>query len=210
MIKLSSKGGKRRVKVSLLSRPGATEVTAAVFAGRRRGQTRTLPIFNLASYHGRQSHPLDADLIKDNKRSRSSRRSVSDSSLLLRCPNKTLSGKWWQCYLGEGFNQCLGFSLSVVTVTVTVDEGGGRRLEWTATHQSWLRPLLPSHWFLQKTHYGENEPEVSSPITFQINFCPLILFKVDVSFVLAPLKPPVCFQHVFGHLIGKWKKEESF
>lgn len=125
MIKLSSRGGKRRVKVSLLSRPGATEVTAAVFAGRRRGQTRTLPIFNLASYHGRQSRPLDADLIKDNERSRS----VSDSSLLLRCPNKTLPGKWWQCYLGEGFNQCLGFSLSVVTVTVTVDEGGGRRLE---------------------------------------------------------------------------------
>lgn len=80
----------------------------------------------------------------------------------------------------------------------------------TATHQSWLRPLLPSHWFLQKTRCGENEPEVSSPITFQINFCPLILFKVDVSFILAPLKAPVCFQHVFGHLIGKWKKKNLF
>lgn len=171
---------------------------AAVFAGQQSGQTRTLPIFNLASYHGQQSRPLDADLIKDNERSRSSRRSVSDSSLLLRCLNKTLSGKWWQCCLGSR-----GFG------------GGGARWGdtwegltiWTNSYITAVAPpplALPL--ILQKTCWVENEPEVSAPITFQIDFCLLILFKVDASFILAPLKLPVSFQNDFGHLIGKCKK----
>lgn len=95
--------------------PGRRKWRLQFFAGRWRGQTRTLPIFNLASYHGWQSHPLDADLIKDNQQSRSSRRSVSDSSLLQRRLNKTLSRKWLRCFFSTNASVWL---LRVATVTV--------------------------------------------------------------------------------------------
>lgn len=184
-----------------------TQVTAAVFAGRWRGQTRTLPIFNLASYHGRQSHPLDADLIKDNEPSWSSQRSVSDSSLLQRRLNKTLSGKWWHCFLGgRRSTNASVWLLSVATVTV---KGRGWRLEQMVTQQLWLRPLLARQLNPQKTHCGENEPEVSSPITFQINFCPLILFKVDVSFILALWNRPSASEHLWP-FNWKMKKKRFF